>query len=95
MPVINISHYIELPEICTVHLINDGVTVFGDSATVEFASTGPTTSFVCSLDRQAFTPCMDLVSYVRIGLSSVVGNTLCIYWLVYIPLWGYIVLASH
>ena len=40
-----------------MHLINDGVTVNGDTATVEFASTGPTTTFRCSVDRQGFSPC--------------------------------------
>ena len=49
--------YTASPNICTVHLINDGVTVNGNTATVEFASSGPTTSFQCSLDRQGFTAC--------------------------------------
>ena len=49
--------YTANPNICTVHLINDGVTVNGNTATVEFASSGPTTSFQCSLDRQSFTAC--------------------------------------
>ena len=29
----------------------------GETATVEFASTGPATSFRCSLDGQGFSPC--------------------------------------
>ena len=49
--------YTANPNICTVHLINDGVTVDGDTATVEFAGSGPTTSFRCSLDGQSFSPC--------------------------------------
>ena len=32
-----------------MHLINDGVTVNGDTATVEFSSSGPATTFRCSL----------------------------------------------
>ena len=36
---------------------NDGVTVDGDTATVEFASTGPTTTFQCSVDGQSFSAC--------------------------------------
>ena len=40
-----------------MHLINDGVTVNGDTATVEFAGSGPTTSFQCNLDGQGFSPC--------------------------------------
>ena len=45
------------PNTCTVHITNDGVTVNGDTATVEFAGSGPTASFVCSLDGQGFSPC--------------------------------------
>ena len=29
----------------------------GDTATVEFAGSGPTTSFQCNLDGQGFSPC--------------------------------------
>ena len=49
--------YTANPAICTVHLINDGVTVDGDTATVEFTSSGPATSFQCNLDRGDFIPC--------------------------------------
>ena len=42
---------------CTVHLINNGVTVSGNSATVEFDSTGPSNAFLCSLDFAALIPC--------------------------------------
>ena len=51
------ASYTANPNICTVHLINDGVTVNGNTATVEFASSGPTTTFQCSLDGQGFTAC--------------------------------------
>ena len=49
--------YAANPNTCTMHLINDGVTVNEDTATVEFAGSGPTTSFQCRLDGQAFSPC--------------------------------------
>ena len=44
------------PSFCTTHLINTGVTVRGDTATVEFAGTGPAGTFSCRLDAEpAFT----------------------------------------
>jgi len=43
--------------VCTVHLVNDGVKVNGDSATVDFSSSGPSHTYLCSLDRQALAPC--------------------------------------
>lgn len=44
------------PTFCTAHLINDGVTVEGGGAMVEFVGDGPTDVFSCSLDREeAFT----------------------------------------
>ena len=45
------------PNTCTVRIIHDGVTVNEDTATVEFAGSGPTASFLCSLDGQGFSPC--------------------------------------
>ena len=42
---------------CTVHLINDGITVVISNVTVEFAGTGPATAFFCSVDRGANFPC--------------------------------------
>ena len=42
---------------CAIHLIGDGVTVNGDTATVQFASVGPSNSFLCSLDHQNFIQC--------------------------------------
>lgn len=56
LPAVCLS-YTANPNICTVHLINDGVTVNGNTATVEFASSGPTTTFQCSLDGQGFSAC--------------------------------------
>ena len=54
-----------------MHLINDGVTVNGNTATVEFASSGPTTTFQCSLDGQGFSAC-ELVhaSYIHVTTSG-------------------------
>ena len=49
--------YTANPNMCTVHLINDGVTVDWSTATVEFSSSGPATSFLCSLARGDFFPC--------------------------------------
>ena len=45
------------PNMCTVHLINDGVTVNRNTATVEFGSSGPATTFQCSLDSRGFSSC--------------------------------------
>ena len=44
-------------QFCTVYPINRRVTVFGNSATVEFSNTGTPTSFSCSLDRQLYSTC--------------------------------------
>jgi len=38
------------PSFCTTHLINGGVTVRGNTATVEFAGTGAAEMFSCRLD---------------------------------------------
>ena len=40
------------PSFCTTHLINGGVTVRGDTATVEFAEMGPVEMFRCRLDTE-------------------------------------------
>ena len=39
------------PEICTVNLINRGVTVSGDTAIIEFGGFGPAFGYRCSLDN--------------------------------------------
>ena len=49
----------ELEGFCHVHFINDGATVNGDSATVEFIGTGNFDRFNCDLDRQGLQPCKD------------------------------------
>ena len=38
-------------ERCTLHLINGGVSVSGDNATVEFWGRGPASSYLCHLDK--------------------------------------------
>ena len=43
--------------ICAVHLINDGITINGNTATVEYVTNGPTDKTVCTLDRQPFFSC--------------------------------------
>ena len=45
------------PSFCTTHLINGGVTVSGDIATVEFAGTGPAETFRCKLDTEPAFAC--------------------------------------
>ena len=45
------------PSFCTTHLINGGVIVSGDMATVEFAGTGPAEKFRCKLDTEAAFAC--------------------------------------
>ena len=45
------------PSFCTTHLINGGVTVSGDMATVEFAGTGPAETFRCKLDTEPAFAC--------------------------------------
>ena len=45
------------PSFCTTHLINGGVTVRGDTATVEFAGTGPAETFRCKLDTEPAFAC--------------------------------------
>ena len=45
------------PSFCTTHLINGGVTVSGDMATVEFAGTGPAETFRCKLDTKPAFAC--------------------------------------
>ena len=46
-------------ETCTVHLINRGVTVRGDTATIEFGGfmIGRVTGYSCQLDSQPSMPC--------------------------------------
>ena len=42
---------------CAVHLINSGLSIYGDNAKVEFATSGlPTTGTMCIVDSQQF-PC--------------------------------------
>ena len=45
------------PSFCTTHLINGGVTVWGNTATVEFAGTGPAEMFNCRLDTKPAFAC--------------------------------------
>ena len=45
------------PSFCTTHLINGGVTVSEDMATVEFAGTGPAETFRCKLDTEPAFAC--------------------------------------
>ena len=54
-------HFIS-QSVCSLHLINDGVTVTGDTVTVEWQETGPTaanwnTEFNCRLGNEGFQSC--------------------------------------
>ena len=42
---------------CSVNLINSGVEVVGDTATVQFAGVGPVSSFECKLDGNTVPNC--------------------------------------
>ena len=44
-------------EHCTIHLINGGVTVTRNSATVEFTGRGPVKGYRCQLDKQEVFEC--------------------------------------
>ena len=44
-------------DFCTVTAINRRVTVFNNTATIEFGNTGTPTGFRCRLDRQQYFPC--------------------------------------
>ena len=52
-------------ERCTLHLINDGVTVTGDSATVEFTGRGPVKGYHCQLDKMEFYECKIFVKLLQ------------------------------
>ena len=39
------------PDRCTLHLINEGVSVRGDSVRVEFTGRGPASGYLCHLDK--------------------------------------------
>ena len=51
---------------CSVNLINAGVVVNGNSATVEFLAVGAATSFKCRLDKG----CIDTCEYTCSGQSD-------------------------
>ena len=44
-------------EYCVVHVKNGGVTVDGNSMTIDFQSTGDPTGFLCSVNRIQFVEC--------------------------------------
>ena len=49
-------------ERCTLHLINEGVSVRGDSARVEFAGRGPANGYLCYLDKTQLYQCKETLS---------------------------------
>ena len=48
------------PDRCTLHLINEGVSVREDSVRVEFTGRGPASDYLCSLDKTQPYKCMCL-----------------------------------
>ena len=44
-------------DFCSVNAINRLVSISGDSASVEFRSTGNPTDFRCRVDRMSYSPC--------------------------------------
>ena len=65
------------PSFCTTHLINGGVTVSGDMATVEFAGTGPAETFRCKLDTKPAFACKTLHVLLYTQLLYVRITSLC------------------
>ena len=56
-------------ERCTMHLINGGVTVTGDSATVEFTGRGPVKGYMCQLDKQETFECKTCLHLMALTFS--------------------------
>ena len=56
-------------ETCTVHLINRGVTVSGDTATIEFGGFGRGTGYSCRLDNGPSTPCENVYTYMYMYIA--------------------------
>ena len=54
------------PKRCTVHLINSGVTVTGNNATVEFTGRGPVEGYYCLVDGDEYYEC----EYTALGVSE-------------------------
>ena len=61
------------PTFCTIHLINGGVTVSGDIATVEFTGTGPAETFRCKLDTERAFACK-----LKLTLDVLLCTQLCV-----------------
>ena len=64
------------PNLCTLHLINNGVTVVDNNVTVEFAGTGPARGHKCQLDREDYYECM-LLCYECMLLYNTCVNYHC------------------
>ena len=47
----------EEEEFCLFHFFNDGVSVDGTTATIEFTGLGSFETFLCDLDREGLQPC--------------------------------------
>ena len=45
------------PNRCTLHLINNGVTVTADTATVEFSGRGPVEEYWCRVNKKEYFVC--------------------------------------
>ena len=69
-------------ERCTLHLINDGVTVTGDSATVEFTGRGPVKDYHCQLDMMEFYECKFFLQSFHEDASDISMQALVLrYWM--------------
>ena len=55
---------------CTVHLINDGVSVTASTVTIEFAGTGPVITFLCSVDRGESSLCKYSSKYSALRVAT-------------------------
>ena len=76
-------------EHCTLHLINDGVSVNGHNATVDFTGRGPVDAYLCHLDKmdpyqckqhmqvKTITKCGSSYKGKRLGVRKFVGYKSC------------------
>jgi len=63
------------PSFCTTHLINGAIRVRGNTATVEFAGTGPAEMFSCRLDTEPAFVCKWLFSFCSLATDSAFACT--------------------
>lgn len=66
--------FVDSSSTCSVHLINDGVTINGNNILVEFTETGPVNSCVCFIDNMKSQPCK-LILTISIIKFLILGNS--------------------